>query len=150
MLESLMKFGAHKVNYFEPKIQMNPRSFGFYVRAELRSGEAISRSAKYQLQAGLAVISAKNEMQNLAGIYMDVDVLSNPQRPAFLQMKQDMITGLFRRLFVMDSSSLLGEPGADEDLIRLFELVGGFELFTCSQGECVPVRFLPDWISLAV
>jgi hypothetical protein len=98
----------------------------------------------------LAVISAKNEMQNLAGIYMDVDVLSNPQRPAFLQMKQDMIAGLFRRLFVMDSSALLGEPGADEDLIRLFELVGGFELFTCNQGECVPVRFLPDWISLAV
>ena len=65
MLDTLMKFGAYRVNYFEPLIQDNPEAFGFYIRAEIEEGQAYSHDAKHQLYAGLDLIQRILGMNNL-------------------------------------------------------------------------------------
>jgi hypothetical protein len=128
MLDSLMKFGAHRVNYFEALKQNNPEAFGFYIRAEIPEGQAYSHEAKYQLYAGLDLIQRCLGMKNLAGIYVDIDCLKNLQRPAYQQLRRDVLSGHFHRILVFDRLSISGCPGSDRDLAELSAQVGGVEL----------------------
>jgi hypothetical protein len=141
MLETMMKFGAFRVDYINQGLNRNQKAFGFYLRAEISVGDHYSRDAKHQLYSGLTIIKKKLEMVNLVGIYLDVDSLDNLERPAYQQMKEDMLNGLFKRLFVLDENAILGSLAAEHDLLRLFVRTGGFELFTCKNGECVPLEF---------
>jgi hypothetical protein len=135
MLDTMMRVGAHRIEYLDDT--RNPQSFAFYIRGNKRAGDVICKDAKSQLYAGLLLIHNKLQMTNLAGIYVDVDGLENLQRPAYLQLKQDLIAGMFRRVFILDRSALLGSPQADQDLQQLFFHCGGFELLVCREGECV-------------
>jgi hypothetical protein len=128
MLDSLMKFGAHRVNYFEALNEHNPEAFGFYIRAEIPAGQAYSHEAKYQLYAGLDLIQRCLGMKNLAGIYVDIDCLKNLQRPAYQQLRRDVLSGHFRRILVLNRLSISGCPGSDRDLSELSAQVGGVEL----------------------
>ncbi len=138
MLDSLMKIGAYRVEHFENIDRIDPEAFGFYIRGELKGASAYSRDAKTQLYAGLMMIHSKVQMAHLRGIYVDVDSIENLQRPAYLQMKEDLIAGLFRRILVLDEAALLGSADAQVDLYQVYIAIGGFELLVCRDGECVP------------
>jgi hypothetical protein len=150
MLDSLMKFGAYKINYFDLGSEMNPKAFGFYIRAEIPAGDAYCRDAKRQLYCGLVTIRAKHEMQNLKAVYLDINTLENLYRPAYVQMKQDILNGLFQRVFVLDERALLGEDNANNEIIMLQKQPRGFELITCKNGECVSVELTSLSTALAV
>ncbi len=139
MLDTLMRVGAHRIEYFESRFPGNPQAFGFYIRGEKDPRDVFSRDAKYQLYSGLMLIHSKGQMQNLAGIYVDVDALDNLKRPAYLQFKQDLLSGLFRRVFVLDESALLGQAAAEADLMALFLESGGFEFMVCKNDDCVAI-----------
>ncbi len=150
MLNAMMKFGAFRVDYLNLGSDKDRKAFGFYLRAEISAGDYYSRGAKHQLYTGLTVIKRKLEMKNLVGIYLDIDSLDNLERPAYRQMKKDMLNGLFKRLFVLDEKAIMGSPAADHDLLKLFVETGGFELFTCKNGECLPLEFARAEVPLAV
>jgi hypothetical protein len=137
MLDSLMKFGAYRVNYFEPSIQRNPEAFGFYIRAEIENGQSYSHEAKYQLYSGLDLIQRFLGMKNLIGIYLDIDCLKNLRRPAYLKLKQDIIAGCFKRILVLDPRAISGCPGSENDLRELAGLVGGLDLLIWHRSKLV-------------
>ena len=137
MLDTLMKFGAYRVNYFEPLIQENPKAFGFYIRAEIEEGQAYSHDAKHQLYAGLDLIQRILGMNNLVGIYMDVNCLTNLQRPAYQQMKKDIVAGYFHRILVLDATAINGCPGSEQDLNELSAIVGGLELIVWQGSKII-------------
>jgi hypothetical protein len=135
MLDTLMRVGAHRIEYLDDT--RNPQAFAFYIRGNKRDGDVICKDAKSQLYAGLLLIHNKLQMTNLTGIYVDVDSLENLQRPAYQQLKQDLMAGMFKRVFILDRTALLGTPQSDQDLQQLFFRCGGFELLVCREGECV-------------
>lgn len=136
MLDALMKIGAYRVERFEFDYRENPEAFGFYIRGEKTDSGAYCRDAKSQLYGGLMLIQSKKMMCNLRGIYVDVDELCNLKRPAYVQMKVDLISGLFTRIFVLDAGALLAPGIVAEDLHQLYKAAGGFELLVCQEGEC--------------
>ncbi|HNR03157.1 MAG TPA: hypothetical protein PKK59_11540 [Anaerolineaceae bacterium] len=138
MLDSMMKIGAYRVEHFENINRIDPQAFGFYIRGELKDAAAYSRDAKAQLYAGLMMIHSKALMAHLRGIYVDVDSIENLQRPAYLQMKSDLVAGLFKRIFVLDEAAILGSAAARADLFQVYVAVGGFDLLVCKNGECMP------------
>lgn len=142
MLDAMTKFGGYRVDYLHHGLEVDQLAFAFYLRAKITPGDNYSREAKRQLYSGLSVIKQHLEFKHLAGIYLDVDSLDNINRPAYQQMKQDMLNGLFKRLFVLDERAIMGTFEADRDLLMLFIQTGGFELFTCKNGECVPLELL--------
>jgi hypothetical protein len=135
MLDSLMKFGAYRVNYFETLTQENPNAFGFYIRAEIEKGQVYSHQAKHQLYIGLDLIQRLLGMNNLAGIYVDIDCLNNLLRPAYQQMKRDILTGYFHKILVLDEFAINGCPGAVSDLNSLADLVGGLSLLVWQESN---------------
>jgi len=143
MLDTLMKFGAYRVNYFDTQKLKDPESFGFYIRAEIEEGQVYSHDAKHQLYAGLDLIHRCLGMRNLIGIYLDVNCLKNLTRPAYLQMKKDILAGYFRRILVLDDQAISGCPGSEKDLRELAELVGGLEILSWQQSN-MNVRFVGE------
>lgn len=142
MLDAMTKFGGYRVDYLHHGLETDQKAFAFYLRAEIFPGDSYSHEAKRQLYTGLATIKQHLEFKHLAGIYLDVDSLDNLNRPAYQQMKQDMLSGKFKRLFVLDEGAVMGSPEADHDLLMLFIQTRGFELFTCKNGECLPLELL--------
>ena len=134
MLDALMKFGGHRIDYFL-QARSNLDAFGFYVCGGLGADCAYSLEAKHQLYFGLALIQSQLGLKNLVAIYIDVNDVNNLQRPAYVQLKQDLINGLFRRVLILDEAVLAGNPAAEADLATLSEQVNGFELFTCLAGK---------------
>jgi len=141
MLDSLMKIGAYRVEHFENINQVDVEAFGFYIRGELQEDAAYSWDAKAQLYAGLMMIHSKALMGHLRGIYVDVDSIENLQRPAYLQMKADLLAGLFKRILVLDEAALSGSEAAKADLLKVYIAIGGFTLLVCRNGECEPCPF---------
>ncbi len=150
MLDAMMRFGAYRVEYLHSGLPMDRLAFGFYLRAELTASDQYSRNTKHQLYSGLTLLKRKAQMGHLVGIYLDVNSLDNLERPAYQQMKHDVANGLFRRVFVLDETALIGTPAADDDLLQLFIQTGGFEVFTCRNGECVPLVFARVFEPMAV
>ena len=140
MLDTFMKIGAYRVEKFDFDDRMNPDTFAFYIRGEKADHGAYCRDAKFQLYAGLMLIQSKHRMVNLSGVYVDVDKLKNLQRPAYKQLKADLINGLFNRIFVLEASAIW-EPGiVEDDLRNLYLAAGGFALLVCSEGDCAPLQ----------
>jgi len=129
MLDTLMKFGAYRVDYFEKQHQWNPNSFGFYIRAEVEDGFPYNRESKHQLYEGLDLIQNKLGMGNLVGIYLDVNCLRNLNRPAYQQMKKDIADGLFSRILILEEAAIFGCPGTEQDLLDLANHVGSIHVW---------------------
>ena len=136
MLDTFMRIGAYRVERFECDSRANPNAFAFYIRGEKTNSGAYCRDAKSQLYTGLMLIQSKKMIGSLRGIYVDVDELHNLQRPAYMQLKVDLINGLFRRIFVLESTAIWGPGIVEEELRQLYLAVGGFELLECREGEC--------------
>jgi hypothetical protein len=130
MLDTLLKFGSYRVDYFD-QTGHNPLAFGFYVRGGIEAQSRYSREAKYQLYRGLGLIGSRLGLDNLAAVYIDVNDIANLQRPAYLQLKRDLLDGLFKRVFILESLALLGEPEADRDFYDFIVNIPGFELLSC-------------------
>ena len=135
MLDTLMKFGAYRVEHFEPLNQLNPECFGLYIRAEIEKGQVYSHEAKHQLYMGLDLIHRLLGMQNLAGIYLDIDCLKNMQRPAYQQMKRDILAGSFCRILVLNPMVISGCPGSESDLHELAGCMGCLELLIWNRSK---------------
>ena len=141
MLDTMMKFGAFRVDYFHRGPDIDQKAFGFYLRSEISGGDRFSRGAKIQLYSGLMFIKQNLEFNHLVGIYLDVDSLDNLERPAYKQMKRDIFAGYFKRLFVLDENAIMGSDISNLDLLNFFVQVDGFDLFTCKNGQCVALEF---------
>ena len=139
MLDVLMKNGGHRIDYFESGTEIISDAAALYIRAEMPDDAHYDHQAKHQLYQGLAIISAKIGFQKLAGIYIDVNNLENLERPAYQRMKQDLLDGMFRRIYVLDSNAILGHPAADADLRDLYWSAGGFELISYENGVAEPL-----------
>jgi hypothetical protein len=138
MLDTLLKFGSYRVDYFD-RSGLNPLAFAFYVRGGMNAHSHYSLEAKHQLYRGLALISSRLGLDNLAAVYIDVNDITNLQRPAYLQLKRDLLDGMFRRLFVLQDSALLGNPAADRDFNELRSSIPGFELLCCDGAGNISV-----------
>jgi hypothetical protein len=140
MLDTFMKIGAYRVDKFDLDDRLNPDAFAFYIRGEKADHGAYCRDAKSQLYAGLLLLQSKQMMVNLSGVYVDVDQLKNLQRPAYMQLKADLINGLFNRIFVLEASTIWDPGIVEDDLRNLYLAVGGFDLLVCREGDCVPLQ----------
>jgi hypothetical protein len=129
MLETLLKFGSHRVDYFD-RSGHNPQAFAFYVRGTIEVDERFSYEAKCQLYTGLAWIKQQLGLQNLAAVYIDINKLDNLQRSAYVQLKKDLRSGIFSRVFVVNQSAVMGTPAANADLAAMRNQIHGFELLS--------------------
>jgi hypothetical protein len=147
MLDTLLKFGSHRVDYFD-QTGSNPQAFAFYVRGGMDDSSHYSHEAKYQLYSGLAVIRSTLGLQNLAAVYIDINTLENIRRPAYEQLKHDLCVGMFKRVFVFNGSALLGCPCAEADLTAACGPVDGFELISCDEDAAIFVQGQLEHIEL--
>jgi len=141
MLDVLMKFGAHRIDYLESSAAGVSDGAAFYLRAESPADELYNREAKHQLYQGLALIAESVGLHKLVGVYIDVNSLENIDRPAYQRLKMDLLDGLFRKVFVVNSNALLGNPVADADVFDLYWSAGGFEMITLENGRVEPLIF---------
>ncbi len=130
MLEALMKWGGHRVDYVNERAQGQHGAYGFYVRGYLPAVAPYRSQAKIHLYAGLNVIQARMNPKLLVAVYVDVDHSDNLLRPAYLQLKRDLLAGKFNRVFVYRSTDLLGSPAATSDFQQHAKLLGGVSLIT--------------------
>lgn len=142
MFDTLMRYGSHRVDYLNAHSRGKPAAFAFYVCGELPHNAAYSASAKRSLYAGLSLIQQTLGPENLVAVYLDVNSCRNVNRPAYVQMKTDMRSGLFRRVFVLQAEDLVGEVEAAHDLAVLYREVGGFDLLTYERGAFKPVLMM--------
>lgn len=140
MLNTLMTNGAYRIDYFECTTGGEGQTFGFYVRGEPTATDAYSRDAKSQLYAGLMLIHSRLGMKNLRGVYVDVDRVENLERPAYKQLKADLVSGLFKTVFALEETALLGSSATRLDLQQVYRLCGGFEFIVCKEGVCAPAQ----------
>lgn len=140
MLDALLKFGSHRVDYFD-RSGSNPQAFGFYICGGLDPHSGYSSDAKHQLYRGLALIGSRLGLNNLAAVYIDVNDNGNLQRPAYLQLKHDLMDGMFSRVFVIQESALFGNPEGVKDFKELKSGIQGFELFCCDGLGNIAVPF---------
>jgi len=148
MLDTLTKFGGYRVDYFQ-QAENNPCAFAFYVRGGLTAGSRYSLEAKQQLYFGLAQIQSLLGLENLAGVYIDVNELDVLARPAYVQLKRDILENRVQRVLVLDRSALLGSPAADADMARLNRQVMDLDLFTIEAGKLQAIRIEPVFKALA-
>ncbi len=139
MLEALMRSGSYRVDYLNVSARGKPEAFAFYVCGDLPHNAAYSATAKRSLYAGLSLIQQALGPENLVAIYLDVNSVKNITRPAYVQMKQDLRAGMFRRIFILQGNGLSAERESAADLDALYREVGGFDLLTYEQGAFKPV-----------
>lgn len=139
MFEAFRKPGSHRVDYLNENARGTEEAFAFYVCGEIPRNAPYSQVAKRSLLAGLSLIQDTLGPENLVAVYLDVFSADHLARPAYLTLKEDMRSGMFRRIFVLRASDLMGERRTADDLKRLYREVGGFDLLTYDQGAFKPV-----------
>ncbi len=149
MLGALTKFGGYRIDHFEQN-QCNADAFVLYVRGGLTAGSSYSLEAKRQLYRGLALIQSFLGLEKLAGVFVDVNDLQNVERPAYQQMKREILSGTIKRVLILDRSALFGIPAADEDVVNLIQKVKDLEIFTVISGRVQYIITEPALIPLAV
>ncbi len=139
MYETLMKLGSYRVDYLNVNARGTAGAFAFIVCGEPPGDPGHSASAKRILYTGLSLIQQTLGPNNLVAVYLDVDAIDNPQRPAFNQMKRDLRAGMFRRVFDLRATDLMANTRLARELERLYREVGGFDLLTFEGGAFKPV-----------
>jgi hypothetical protein len=149
MLDALTKFGGYRIDHFEPNCS-NASAFALYVRGGLVPGSLYSLEAKQQLYFGLALIQSVLGLEKLAGVFVDVNDLANLERPAYRELKREILAGEIKRVLILDPSAILGNPVADRDVAELFQRVNRLEIFTVIAGVERPIVVEPALIPLAI
>ena len=135
MFEAMRKLGGYRVDYMNKDRMGSPKALGFYVLGDLPAKQAYSHTAKHSLLAGLLMLRNLGEINNLVGIYLDVNEADNALRPAYLRMKQDMLSGMFRRLFILESCDLAGDSQTAQDWWNFTRQLERFEVVSWGAGE---------------
>ncbi len=115
MFEAMRKLGGFRVDYMNKENMGSPGALGFYVLGDLPARQPYSHKAKHSLLAGLIMLRNLGEIDHLVAIYLDVNEANNALRPAYVRMKQDMQSGMFGRLFVLDAEDLAGDSHTAQD-----------------------------------
>jgi hypothetical protein len=139
MYETLMKLGSYRVDYLNVRSRGTTGAFAFTVCGEPLNDAGYNASVKRILYTGLSLIQQTLGPDNLVAVYLDVDALDNPHRPAYSQMKKDLRAGMFRRVFDLRASDLMNIPALAREIDRLYREVGGFDLLTFEGGAFKPV-----------
>jgi len=112
MFETLTKTGGYRVDYLNRSVQGRPEAVALYVCGSLSRGQSYSADAKRRLYAGLAFVHEHMGLENLVGVYLDVDSIEKPSYTAYNQMKRDLRQGLFRQTVISVSPQWLDvHPG---------------------------------------
>lgn len=149
MLDTLTKFGGYRIDHFEQN-RNNADAFVLYVRGGMVAGSSYSLEAKQQLYFGLATIQSLLGLEKLVGVFVDVNDLSNLERPAYRQMKREILSGEIKRVLILDRSALLGCAQADRDMVKLLRRASYLEIFTVVSGQVQSIIVEPAAIPLAV
>ena len=146
MFATLMNPGSYRVDYFKDQAAGTAQALGFYACGDIPSQAVYSRSARYNLLAGLIVVQHHFGISNLVAIYLDVHSPRQPFRPAHEQLKRDLRAGLFKRVFVFSACTHIDGQDNLEDLCRFYAEIDRFELVTFIDGACktlLPCDFVP-------
>ena len=135
MFEAMRKLGGYRVDYMNKENMGSPAALGFYVLGDLPAKQPYSHAAKHSLLAGLIMLQQIGEIEHLVGIYLDVNEGENSQRPAYSRMKQDMQTGMFRRLFVLDMRDLAGNSQTAQDWLAFTCQLESIEVLSWGDGK---------------
>ncbi len=135
MFEAMRKLGGYRVDYMNKEKMGSPRALGFYVLGDLPARQPYSHKAKHSLLAGLIMLRNIGEIQNLVAVYLDVNEADNALRPAYVRMKQDMQSGMFGRLFVLDSGDLAGDSQTAQDWWMFTRQLERFEVVSWGAGK---------------
>lgn len=135
MFEAMRKFGGYRVDYMNKDNMGTPRALGFYVLGDLPEPQPYSQKAKHSLLAGLIMLRNLGEIENLVAIYLDVNEAGNALRPAYVRMKQDMRSGMFSRLFVLDSRDLAGNSQTAQDWWMFTRQLERFKVVSWGAGK---------------
>jgi hypothetical protein len=141
MFEALRKLGGFRVDYMNQDRIGSPKALGFYVLGNLPEKQAYSRSAKRSLLAGMLILQQLGEIANLVAIYLDVNEADNALRPAYARMKQDLQSGMFRRLFVMEACDLAGNSVTAQDWWMFTRQLKAISVISWGSGQLYD---LPD------
>lgn len=128
MFATLMEKNGHRVEYWHECMRGKPMSLGFYVRGEIFPGDQYSVSARFHLTVGMLVIERDLGLSNLHGLYVDIDSAENLYRPAYVQLKQDLIEGAIRKVFVFELEDLTMLQEGCMEFNQITPMVGGIEL----------------------
>jgi hypothetical protein len=134
MLEALLKFGGYRVDRFF-KAEQSGEEFALYLCSWQQTKGNYCLAAKHQLQYGLAQIHAHGQLKNLAGIYIDINLPEQLNRPAYLELKQDLRQGKFQRVLVLEDELIVGNCDVERDWQALAAEVPGLKFFTFERGE---------------
>ena len=141
MFEALRKLGGYRVDYMNQANMGSPHALGFYVLGNLPAKQAYSHSAKHSLLAGLIILRKLDEISNLVAIYLDVNESDNTLRSAYARMKQDLQSGMFRRLFVLESCDLAGDSLTAQDWWMFTRQLKSISVVSWGEGQLYD---LPD------
>lgn len=135
MFEAMRKMGGYRVDYMNKDHMGSREALGFYVLGDLPAKQAYSHSAKHSLLAGLIMLRNLGEIDNLVAIYLDVNEADNALRPAYLRMKQDIGSGMFRRLLVLDPGDLAGDSQTAQDWWNFTRQLERIEVVSWGAGQ---------------
>jgi hypothetical protein len=138
MLEALIKFGGYRVDRFI-KTEQSGAEFGFYLCSWQQRAGNYCLAAKHQLQYGLVQLHVHDQIKNLAGIYIDINLPEQLNRPAYLELKRDIQQGRFQRVLVLDERLIGGNCDVERDWQALMAEVPGLEFFTFERGELMSI-----------
>ncbi len=133
MLDTLMKSGAYRVDYFNLLARGSEDATGLYVCGSLNDAEGYSVSAKRHLYAGLLVVEELLGMRNLVGVYVDVDPAGCSGRQAFRALREDILHGAVKKVLVMSPAEQLADPEFRLEWAELFNLVPGLKMLSYSE-----------------
>jgi hypothetical protein len=142
MFETLMKAGSYRVDYMNRSVGGKERAFAFYVCGYLPENAAYSTNGKHQLFAGLTLIKQTLGYENLVAVYLDVLSTEHKGKPAYNVMKDDIRSGMFRRVFILRAGEMFDRNCVTEDILQFYQEVGGFDLLTFEQGAFKPILLM--------
>lgn len=134
MLEALLKFGGYRVDRFY-KAEPSGEEFALYLCSCQQTNGNYCLAAKHQLQYGLAQIHAHDQLKNLAGIYIDINLPEQLNRPAYLELKRDLRQGKFQHVLVLEDELIVGNCDVERDWQALTAEISGLKFFTFERGE---------------
>ncbi|NPV55924.1 MAG: hypothetical protein HPY76_04505, partial [Anaerolineae bacterium] len=104
-------------------------------------GAAYSMHARLHMLAGFQVIMTELGLRRLVAVYLDIAQCDQVVRPAYDQMKSDLLAGVFCQLFVFRVADLAPCPAVLDELSSLRSQVPAFEILAFDTVKQTVQRF---------
>jgi hypothetical protein len=135
VFEAMMRNGAYRVDRMNPERMGTPEAVALYILGDLPHQQPYSRSAKHHLIIGLMLIRQELGIHNLVGVYLDVNEISNLERPAYQELKRDLQTGFFHRLLFLPGKEFGGLDPSAQGWRQFFTDLPSCELLIYQSGR---------------